>query len=118
MNETSAKLLNNHSLKIVYFAVLLYLLFLVVWYLSYLSVSSEKLEGNQIYTAGANMRMLGQEFTSTNQGENTIVYNDELRNWNDYKKERLVNQRGEPDFWEINNTLNAYKEEQIPGYIN
>jgi hypothetical protein len=34
------------------------------------------------------------------------------------KRENLINERGEPDFWETNSTLNAYKEEQIPGYTS
>jgi len=48
-----------------------------------MSAPSEKLEGNQIYTAGATMRVLGQQFTSTDQGENDIVYNDEITKWSD-----------------------------------
>lgn len=52
----------------------------------------EHLDGNHIYTAGATMRVLGSQFTSTNQGENDVVYNDEINNWKDYNKstERLV----------------------------
>lgn len=77
----------SSSVKVSYFAILLFLLILAVWYLS--SSAAENLEGNQIYTAGATMRVLGQQFSSTDQGSNDIVYNDEIKNWNDYKGENF-----------------------------
>lgn len=52
----------NSKVKLAYFAVLLLVLIMIL----YFSKSTEGLE-NQIYTAGASMRMVGQEFTSTNQ---------------------------------------------------
>ena len=110
------KVYGNDTVRIAYLAMLLILLLMIVWYT--FPAGAEKLEGNQIYTAGATMRVLGQQFTSTDQGANDIVYNDEIKNWKDFKpSEGLVNERGNPDFWEINSTLNAYKEEQLPGYI-
>jgi hypothetical protein len=72
--------------KVVYFGLLILLLIFVLYYFGLFSSRAEKLEGNQIYTAGATMRVLGQQFTSTDQGSNDIVYNDELKNWGDYKK--------------------------------
>lgn len=34
---------------------------------------------NQVYTSGATMRRLGQVFSSTDQGQQTTVYNDEIK---------------------------------------
>lgn len=79
----------NSSLKLLYFVILILLLVIIVYYMKMKCDKKEKLEDNQIYTAGATMRVVGQQFTSTDQGESDIVYNDELRNWNDYK-EKMV----------------------------
>lgn len=46
----------------------------------------EGLKGNQIYTAGATMRVIGSQFTGTNQGSYDIVYNDDIDTWDDYNK--------------------------------
>ncbi len=34
---------------------------------------------NQVFTSGATMRRLGQVFSSTDQGQQTTVYNDEIK---------------------------------------
>jgi hypothetical protein len=67
---------------------------------------SENMEG-RIYTSGADLRDWGPQFTSTDQDLSS----------NPGYSEHLVNERGEPDFWEINPTLNAFREQQIPGYL-
>lgn len=104
-----------------YFAVLIVLVFLILWGMSSMNRKTENLIGSgiqdQVFTSGATIRRLGQEFTGTNQGEYTIVHNDELKELIpgvvQEKRERLVNERGEPDFWEISSELNAYKESQV-----
>lgn len=47
--------------------------------------SPEHLDGNHIYTAGATMRVIGSQFTGTNQGSNDVVY-DEATDWSNYNK--------------------------------
>lgn len=87
------KLLSNEG-KVLYFAVLLILLFVLVWYM-YKSFKAENLEGNQVYTSGADQRF-AQEFTSANMGSSDAEYNIFNKDWRDYKK---------PD-----NYKNAYSE--------
>jgi hypothetical protein len=114
--EWASNLLQSHLITVVYFAVLLVLLLLIVWSLRN---KKENLIGSgvqdQVFTAGATIRRLGQEFSGTNQGEYTIVHNDELKELvpGSVGKERLVSERGEPDFWEISSELNAYKDSQV-----
>lgn len=68
-------LVYNPVVRLVYFAVLIVVVILILSYFKKMS-GAEHLEGNQIYTAGASMRVLGSQFSSTNQGENEIVYNE------------------------------------------
>jgi hypothetical protein len=115
------QILASKLTTVVYFAVLLVLVFLILWQMRSVNKKTEGLIGSgiedQVFTSGATMRRLAQEFTGTNQGEYTIVHNDELKELIPgvipSKKERLVNERGEPDFWEISSELNAYKESQV-----
>jgi hypothetical protein len=105
-------------------AVILVLLLVIlykVWYLSSSVKTTERLIGSgvvdQVFTSGATMRRLGQEFSGTNQGEYSIVHNDELKELlpsvaRATSKERLVSERGEPDFWEISGELDAYRSRQ------
>lgn len=72
--------------NLLYVVVLIVLFVLLFWYFYHKSSTAERLAGNQIYTSGANMRILGQQFTSTDQGSNDIVYNDEIRKWNNPNK--------------------------------
>lgn len=116
-NEWADDLLKNSVVVVCYFAVLLVLLLVIVWSLK---KKNENLIGSgvqdQVFTAGATIRRLGQEFSGTNQGDYTIVHNDELKELMPgvvSGKERLVNERGEPDFWEISSELNAYKDSQV-----
>jgi hypothetical protein len=117
-----------------YFAVLLILLVVVVYKLSN---SSEHYTGTGLghgggyggATSGATLRVLGTDLSSTNQQDRQTVSNAEVAavqpqlslvgrpvdiyaGMND--RERLVNGRGEPDFWEISSQLDAYKTSQIP----
>lgn len=118
------ELLKNPNAVVFYFAVLLVLVFLCVYHLRLLSKGKEHLIGSGIteaaapFTSGATMRRLAQNFSSTNQGEQTTVYNAEIKELVPDavgKKERLVNERGEPDFWEISRELGAYKDSQTAG---
>jgi hypothetical protein len=124
MEETSdftRKLVSSSTVVAVYFAVLILIIFMIMWSLSSMNKKTENLIGSgiqdQVFTSGATIRRLGQEFTGTNQGEYTIVHNDELKELIPGvvagKRERLVNERGMPDFWEISSELNAYKESQV-----
>ena len=88
------KLLSPES-KVLYFAVLLILLLVIVWFLR-TRPSSEHLAKNQVYTSGATQRVIGTLFSEPTQGEYDITYNDEIKDWKDYKK---------PD-----NYMNAYSE--------
>ncbi|MFA6089421.1 MAG: hypothetical protein WC755_06160 [Candidatus Woesearchaeota archaeon] len=115
------KILGNKLTHVVYFAVLIVLIFLILWQMRSMNQKTEGLIGSgiqdQVFTSGATIRRLGQEFSGTNQGEYTVVHNDELKELIPgvipSKSERLVNERGEPDFWEISSELNAYKESQV-----
>jgi hypothetical protein len=92
-----------------------------------------------VFTSGATMRRLGQEFGGTNQGTYGIVHNAELVElipgaaggncqqtctpstsmdtiYGVVGTERLVNERGEPDFWEISSELNSYRNKRNHGY--
>lgn len=91
MYEKVVESLESPNVKLLYFGLLILFVLLIVWYLKNMSSKAEQLEGNQIYTAGATMRVLGQQFTSTDQGSNDIVYNDEIKDWNNYKQEGLMN---------------------------
>jgi len=115
MYEKLSEFSKSSSTQIFYFGVVLVLLLLITYYL-YVLVKKPVTEylANQIYTSGATMRMLGTQFSEPSQGQYSIVHNEQLKKWNDYPKEGLVSERSEPDFWEINGVLNAYKEEQTP----
>ena len=106
-------------LTVAYFSILLVLLILVVYY----TKKRENLDEPQIYTAGATMRVIGQQFTAANQGYDDRQYNileydpdvirsrqkDQIRDIS--KREFLVNQTTPPDFWEINPILSQFKDE-------
>ncbi len=129
--ESLTEAAKNPNVVVVYFAVLLVLVILCLYLCT--SKKSEGFLGNGTvmsaapYTSGATMRRLGQDFSSTNQGEYTTVHNDEIKELVPgiisgppahamaAKKERLVNERGFPDFWEIGSELSAYKDQQAAG---
>ena len=81
---------NSPTVRILYFIVLILLLVLFVYYARCYCMSAEHLVDPQIYTSGATMRILGTQFTSTDQGSDDIVYNDELKNWKDYKEKFTI----------------------------
>ncbi len=60
------------------------ILILVFYGLFYALGLAEKLDNNHIYTAGATMRVLGQQFSSTDQGTSDLTYNDLTNDWNKY----------------------------------
>ena len=124
------EILENANAVVVYFAILLVLVFLVVYHLSktqrkehaqgvYLGTGTT--DSTVPFTSGATMRVLGQEFSGTDQGTYGIVHNAELKELVGNKalglsKERLVNERGMPDFWEISSELGAYRDEQAAAF--
>jgi hypothetical protein len=132
----------NPTVKVIYFATLLVLVLLLVWVCRGRK-QSEKFLGSgvpdAVFTSGATMRRLGQEFGSTNQGTYGIVHNAELTElipgaaggncqqtctpsvsmdtiYGVTGTERLVNERGEPDFWEISSELNSYRHKANAPY--
>lgn len=118
-DEYAKKIMENQWVRLTYYAVLILLVFMITYYM--MKPSSERLLGSgvqdQVFTSGATMRRLAQEPTSTNQGEYTIVHNAELKELVPgivgNSQECLVNERGEPDFWEIPSELDAYRSSQI-----
>jgi len=112
---------NNPTHYCVQAIVLLVVLVILwkVWNLPAQAAKTERLIGSgvvdQVFTSGATMRRLGQEFSGTNQGEYSIVHNAELKELLPgvtNGRERLVSERGEPDFWEISGELDAYRTRQ------
>jgi hypothetical protein len=116
--------------------VVVLLLLVIVWHLKRIDGNTKKSEhytgvglghggGYSGQTSGASMRTLAQEFSGTNQQDRVTLSNAEVaqiapdlssvgRPVDIYAAppERLVNERGEPDFWEIGNELAAYKQAQ------
>lgn len=119
----------------VYFGLVLLLLVLCVYHLNKLSKGKEHYTGVGLghgggydgATSGATMRTLAQEFSGTNQQDRSIISNAEIAQidpslsevgravdiFASSGQERLVNERGEPDFWEIGSELSAYKASQV-----
>lgn len=121
----------------IYSGLVLLLLVLCVYHLNKLS-GGKKLEhytgvglghggGYDGATSGATQRTLAQEFSGTNQQDRSIISNAEIAQITGLSEvgravdifadvspqERLVNERGEPDFWEIGSELSAYKQSQV-----
>ena len=121
----------------VYFGCVLLLLILCVYHLNKLGGKQEHYTGVGLghgggysgQTSGSTVRTLGQEFSGTNQLDRSIISNAEIAQvdpslsqvgravdiFGGNSTERLVNERGEPDFWEISSELGAYKQSQTPG---
>ena len=119
----------------VYFGLVLLLLVLCVYHLNKLTQPKEHYTGVGLghgggydgATSGATMRTLAQEFSGTNQQDRSIISNAEIAQidpslsevgravdiFGSASQERLVNERGEPDFWEIGSELSAYKASQV-----
>ena len=116
------QIVNSSTTRLAYFAVLLFLVVLIVYHLR--EASSEGMVSG---TPGANARFQ-QEFSGTNQNNrNTVLTADVAASThgdasntgypnygNSDRGEQLVNGRGEPDFWEIQSELAAYKRSQAP----
>lgn len=114
---TAKSILDNQGLVLLYFAVLILLVFMMVWHLKVLvsKTSSEHYYGYGMpdtiqFAAGApNIRF--QEFTGTNQGSTPVnmatikqMYPGVL------PKERLTSMRESPVFYDISSTLDAYQQ--------
>ena len=135
MDEFFKNCCDSHTTVCVYFSVVLVLLLLCVYQLSKLPKAKEHYTGVGLghsggyngATSGATVRTLGQEFSGTNQEDRSIISNAEISQLdpdlsrvgravdifaNSHHGERLVNERGEPDFWEISSELAAYKASQ------
>lgn len=123
--------------KCIVMALIILLLLFVVYHLNNIDKSTKKAEhytgvglghggGYSGQTSGATLRTIAQEFSGTNQMDRQTLSNAEVasiapdlssvgRPVDIYAAppERLVNERGEPDFWEIGNELAAYKQSQV-----
>src|SRR4051812_36533183 len=81
MADTADKVLQNKSVIVWYFAILLILVFLMVWWMPKPMGGSEHYFGYgmpdspQVLASGPTMRQAAQ-FTGTNQGENPITTAD------------------------------------------
>src|SRR5271170_390610 len=131
MGDTKKKieeLMGNATAQFVYcatLAVVIIVILIMVWRMSSTmsSSGSEYFHGSgvvdRVFSSGATQRRLSQEQTGTNQGEYTVVHNAEIKELIPGvipgPSERLVNQRGEPDFWEISAELDAYRSSQASG---
>lgn len=79
------------EVKLVYWGAIIILVFLIVYYLKNLSQKSENLvPGSNLYTSGATMRVVGTQFTSTDQGSDNLEYNDQLKSWNNPGAEQFT----------------------------
>jgi hypothetical protein len=133
IRQTTDAIMSDSVAKVVYFATLLVLILLLVWCMKG-GKRSEHYTGGGImlapFSSGASQRH-AQEFTGTNQGAYSIIHNNDLQQWvpgstgpGPYAApamatpvgERLVNERGEPDFWEISSELDSYRNKQNSGY--
>lgn len=109
-------LLANKNLVVLYFAILIVLVFMVVWYLKLSAKSSSEHyygygmpDSYQVLASGPDVRF--QQFTGTNQGETPVnmatvkqMYPGLLK-----PKERLTSMREPPVFNDISQTLGAYQ---------
>ena len=109
-------LLENKGLVLLYFAILLVLIFLAVWYLRSCTVKSEHYYGYgmpdtyQVLAAGPDVRF--QELTGTNQGSTPINMATVKQMYPGIIKsngERLTSMRESPVFNEISQTLGEYQ---------
>lgn len=116
--ELSAQsLLENKGLVLVYFAVLILLVFLIVWYLRcQAETKTEKYYGYgmpdtyQVLASGPNVRF--QELTGTNQGSTPINMATVKQMYPNIVKpqgERLTAMREAPVFYDISQTLGEYQ---------
>lgn len=132
-------LCEDKTVRCIYFGVLLLLILYIVW-LQWQDIREAymgkgfAIRGYENFSGpsarGPTARRLGQEFSQPNQGEHGVTYIDEIREHVPAReqvpaspaeggaapKEALVNNQGEPDFWEIGNVLAAYRRRQSPSY--
>jgi len=123
MQETYAKVLESKPTRVIYFAVLLLAVLLILGMMASATMkSSEHLIGvgsgltEQSLFSGPTIRRLGQEFTSTNQGDSTTVYIPDVLETvpgvlTAPSSERLVNDREPPVFYDIGDELGAYQSD-------
>ena len=120
MEDNFAKLASSPVAKVVYFAVLLILVLMILWNIKFIaSKGSEHLIGvgsaktAQSLFSGPNIRRLGQDFSSTNQGDQTTVYLPDVKeiipDVLGGSKERLTSAREPPVFYDIGSELEAYQ---------
>lgn len=116
--ETIKSTYNSEPVRFWYFAVLIVLVLLITFYLFKLSSKGENFLGggvqDQVFTSGATMRRLGQEFSQPGQGEHTTVYNAEIKEMlpgvvPSRTPERLVSEREPPVFYDVSAELGAYQ---------
>jgi hypothetical protein len=117
-----SNIVDNKTYRLIYFAIILILLILIMWY----HYKAENLTGaglgtgNAYYgsTSGATMRRLGQEMSQPGQGEYMEIHNKEIKEVFPNlipKKEGLVGTSQGPNFLEIGNELDVYQRASIEG---
>lgn len=107
------KILDNSTVQVVYYAILIIALFMMVYYLKNLSSKQEDIIGSGlVYSTGAITSGATQRFatypTSTDMGA-APTYNADLRHPSKLKSEFLTATREPPVFWDISQTLGEYQ---------
>ncbi len=113
-------------MKILYLAFFILLILLLINYSRTEKLSEDNQaveEADEIYTAGATMRVIGQTFSGGDQAEDKRSYNilepikrptniHELHRMQlNELDEHMVNEARAPEFWEINPILGQFKED-------
>ena len=139
MEEFAKSCIDSSAAQCLYFATVLVLLVLTVFYLKSLAEpkASEHAIGSGLGTASGSLQAAASgprnrhsvEFGGTNQENRQTVLTMDVAgatggrvSRNGYpvdfglsESEHLVNNRGEPDFWTTGSELGAYKRSQAPG---
>jgi hypothetical protein len=123
-----AEIAANPTYVAVYFAILLVLVILILFTLR--NARKERMNNygvagggiqDRVNTSGASQRF-AQDFGQPGQGVHATPYNADIMAVAGAiapqagPKERLVNQAGYPDFWEITSELGTYRDEEVDAY--
>ncbi len=119
MESFSKSVVENKTYQLFYFALILILLIIIVWY----NKKPENLTGTGLgtggayygSTSGATMRVAAQGFSQPGQGDRDTTYIPDIKEavpgYIKSKKESLVDTAQGPMFMEIGNELEAYQQE-------
>jgi hypothetical protein len=112
-------------MTVIYLAIFILLIIAFLYYLKKNEFLDNKRKigkaGDEIYTAGATMRVIGQSFSSADQDTSPRSYNilykidrpedvHALHYAQKKELEPMVNQAQAPEFWELNPILAQFKE--------